>query len=625
MRLGMGLALLGVFWAAEAMATDHFINTRLLLRHAGKELADIPSYADMLVAPTAFPYRQAAVPVYEPFSPKIARPTNGAAFTGGFQSSANIWLGGARGDMSIGDTKIGAAARYEEASAFHDAAGRRYDYSYKRNLERIAFTHGKKENGQVTVDGLRDVFDDSRLPNYGTDGDLVEQLYLRAGFEKSGMSGLFDSGRVGFSFYNLFVQNDNFRLRAPGSFRLDYEVNNQEFKLDALLSRNEGKARTDLGFDASFGQHENSQFNREMGEAARTSFRVPSVETIRTGVSLAHFRDIEGTKLHGGLRYDLLMRRALDANDYPRAPYLGNLFNLSPQELYDRYYGPGQNTNEVEHNLSARLRGERKFGQATTHLDLKRFVRNADNGERYYATTGTAAMMQVGNPEIAPEKHYSVELGSALPSSGYKGYGLASAPGEWRLSGALAHDHVNDFITPDKARGQPGIYRGDKAIIYRNVEVELSTISIDAQMIFASHLAGRINLTGAHGVNTTDHRPLYQVAPLEANLFLDTFGGTEEEGWNLGLRLRAVAPRSDVDDDISTGSGVDSGGRGKAHARLDIYGGWRPAKNLTLSAGVENVFDKLYRDHITVVPQTPTTKTINAPERSFYLRATAAF
>ncbi|PIE74130.1 MAG: TonB-dependent receptor, partial [Deltaproteobacteria bacterium] len=59
---------------------------------------------------------------------------------------------------------------------------------------------------------------------------------------------------------------------------------------------------------------------------------------------------------------------------------------------------------------------------------------------------------------------------------------------------------------------------------------------------------------------------------------------------------------------------------------VDIYGGIEWKNNIGVSLGVDNVFDKQYaefvtKNHVEVVAP----KTINAPERTFWLRVNAAF
>ncbi|MEO5336308.1 MAG: TonB-dependent receptor [Magnetospirillum sp. WYHS-4] len=611
--------------AQPASAADSFIDTRGQVHHFGNELPPIPSYADIAIAPSVFSYRRDSVPAYDPWSAAVGRPVNGVATLGGFESQANILTVGLRADATRGASRVGAAARGEKAHAYEDGAGRRTPHNYRRNTEYLDLGHGEAKDGALSLHAFRDRMDDFRIPSYGVDGDIIERDYGRLSFDKTGLSGPLATVTAGMSFTNVHVVADNFRLRTPGSLQLEYVLDYQEAKFDVLATRPDFGGTTSLGYDLSWGRHVYMMYNREMGPSVVTSYRIPDVETLRTGLSLGHRRDLAGTDVQGALRYDVVAKDPQDVHNRPRATGSQDLYNLSAQELYDRYYGPGQDTYRIEHDLSARLRAERPVGPTQSFVDIKRFVRMAGDGERYLGNSGGVATLQVGNPGLDSEKHYTAELGTAATGGGYKGYGLASPVGAWRVAGSASHDHVEDFITADRARGQSGIRLADNAIVYRNVTAEIGRLEADLQAMVAEGWGVRLNLAGSRGRNTSDERPLYGVPPLEANLFLDTFGGSPEEGWNLGTRLRAVLPRGGVDDSTATGAGIDRAGKGDGFATLDVYGGWRPLPGLALRAGIDNLLDRTYHEHIQPAPQTPTSQWAYAPGRSWFLRLVASF
>ena len=608
------------------LATDPFLDTTVLGRHEGQELPAILSFDQILTGPAAFSHRRVLVESYDPWAAAIGRPADGVSILGGYTGIANTRSTGIRARKEFGETTAGAALRLDDAKSYRDAAGQRYNYGYRRDTEHLSLSHGKAETGKVSFLALHDGFGDARLPNYGTDSDYLDQTYVKVGGERSGLGGLFDKFRVGASYFGIQNENTNYLLRPLGAWQLDYRGDLHEAKIDALFSRNGEGGRTDLGTDLIWQRHSNTQYSRDRGIDVATAFRIPEVETLRAGLSLGHERKILDTTLQAAMRYDLIAKDAQEADKMPWDNSANAAqYNLTPRALYESYYGPGLDTNKVEHDFSARLRAERPFGDTLAFVDIKRLVRTADNGERFIANSGEVALREVGNPELDPEKHYKAEVGLTHTGGGYKDYGLASPAGAWRLSGSLAHDHVEHFITSDVARGQPGIRLADGAYVYRNVTAEISTVSADFQAMPADYLGLRLNVVGARGRNTTDDRPLYRVAPVEANAFVDLFGGTPDEGWNLGMRLRAVLPRSSVDDSTATGAGLDRGGKMDGFATVDLYAGLSYASAVTVRGGVENLFDKLYRDPIAGLPQTPVTSVLNAPERTFFLRALVAF
>ncbi|MCR6629808.1 MAG: TonB-dependent receptor [Magnetospirillum sp.] len=344
---------------------------------------------------------------------------------------------------------------------------------------------------------------------------------------------------------------------------------------------------------------------------------------LRASTWAEHSRTLGKTKLEAGLRYDAIGMSAADVHSRPGAP---GVYSSTPQELYDRYYGANRDNDSLDHNISGRLRAEQSVAPgALAFVDLSRMVRSPDHTERYNANGGPAPLVEVGNPTLDPEAHYKAALGGSVSGGGYKGYGRASAPGAWQVEASTWHDRVADFVTIDMARGQSGVAVATGGQVYRNVDAAISGISADLRSILAEHLAVRLNLTGQRGRNLTDHRPLYQVPPLEANLFLDTFGGDADFGWNAGTRLRAVAAKRAVDSSFATGSGMDTAGPAGGFATVDVYGGVSFGDSVAVTLGVDNVFDKLYREHLKATPMTSTGIMPNAPGRTLVLRALVTF
>ncbi len=100
-------------------------------------------------------------------------------------------------------------------------------------------------------------------------------------------------------------------------------------------------------------------------------------------------------------------------------------------------------------------------------------------------------------------------------------------------------------------------------------------------------------LAYAWGENRSEHRPLPQMPPLEAR-----FGATWDNGtWSLGALWRVATAQHR----IAVGEGNIVGqdlGRTGGFGVFSINGGYRLSRQLTLSAGLDNVFDKPYAEHV---------------------------
>ena len=168
--------------------------------------------------------------------------------------------------------------------------------------------------------------------------------------------------------------------------------------------------------------------------------------------------------------------------------------------------------------------------------------------------------------------------------------------------------------------------RADNATIYRNVNADLARLAADVQWNVTGNVATRVNLSFDWGHNRTDGRALYGVAPFETNWLVDYHDDLSGIGtWHTGTKLRMVAGQDRADTDPSRGSGYDSA-KTSGFSVLDLYAGAQIYDRVSMTAGIDNVFDKRYAVHH-VVPLTGTgaAKAVDAPGRTFFVRATASF
>lgn len=192
--------------------------------------------------------------------------------------------------------------------------------------------------------------------------------------------------------------------------------------------------------------------------------------------------------------------------------------------------------------------------------------------------------------------------------------GLIHEAGPWHLSLAGFANHIDDYILVDTRYA-------DKAgtVIVRNVDAR--TWGGEAGLGWA---AGRWKLDGTlayvHGNNRSDGTALAQLPPLEMRLNAEY--GTEI--WSVGGLLRAVAKQDRVA--IGTGNIVGQDiGKSSGFAIFSLNGAWKPSRQIRLSAGIDNLFDKLYAEHISrsgadVAGYEQITR-INEPGRTYWLKA----
>jgi iron complex outermembrane receptor protein len=205
-----------------------------------------------------------------------------------------------------------------------------------------------------------------------------------------------------------------------------------------------------------------------------------------------------------------------------------------------------------------------------------------------------------------PEKTTQLDAGFVLNGS--------------RLSGSVSlfYSDLRDYVLIES--GYPKGAR--RTIVTRNVDANTWGGEADIGYIWSDHWRMAATLAYTRGENETDSRPLAQMPPLELRSSLDY----QSERWTAGLLWRLVAEQDRYA--ISQGNVVGQDlGRTGGFGVLSLNGGWRPHPSILLTAGVDNVFDKLYAEHLSrggaAVAGYEQTERVNEPGRTFWLKLNA--
>jgi iron complex outermembrane receptor protein len=126
-----------------------------------------------------------------------------------------------------------------------------------------------------------------------------------------------------------------------------------------------------------------------------------------------------------------------------------------------------------------------------------------------------------------------------------------------------------------------------------NVDARIAGAELGASYRFARHWKGDASLAYAWGENTTDHSALPQMPPLEARLGL-TY---ERDNWSTSALWRVVAAQTRIAEGQGNVVGKDFG-QSSGFGVFSFNGAYRVSKHLKLSAGLDNLFDKRYSEHL---------------------------
>ncbi len=431
-----------------------FVEPRFLIRHAGEDLPPLMLLPDIATAAPLLPPR-GTVPEELRGAPRRVAAKSDVVVSGGYEGAGDIATAAALAHREADASALWGAARGDRVRPYRDGGGGRVGYAYDRLNTQLAASHRFAPDSRLSLFGMRDAYHDGRIPHYGVDVTDMERGLATAVLDHAPGSGWFDRIEAGVSVATTAYDADNVSLRGKGALGLAYDA---DWIVSRGLVRGEfaaGAFRNAVTVDAGLHRYLTVMDTRFPG-AGRASWRLPEVEIAQTGVTVSStVAPAPGDTLSAGLRLDAVQSRAGAAHAMPSVPgATAAAFNLSPQTLWEAYYGPNRRNDPVDLNLSGRLRWQHAVGDDAIHLDVRRLVRTPDPGERFFGGSGPTALIQVGNPELSPEAHHRLEVGGTMKSARWSGHlSPTAAPGSFMLSGNVSHDHISDFITADRARG----------------------------------------------------------------------------------------------------------------------------------------------------------------------------
>ncbi|MBU6248015.1 MAG: TonB-dependent copper receptor [Xanthomonadaceae bacterium] len=152
-----------------------------------------------------------------------------------------------------------------------------------------------------------------------------------------------------------------------------------------------------------------------------------------------------------------------------------------------------------------------------------------------------------------------------------------------------------------------------------NVQARIAGGEAGVSYAFDAHWSGDATLSTAWGENRSEHRPLPQMPPLEAR-----FGLTyARDAWSVGTLWRVVTAQHRVAVGEGNIVGQDLGPSG-GFGVLSLNGSYRLGEHLTLSAGIDNLLDKTYAEHLNAAPAAlagyVNTVRVNEPGRTAWMK-----
>jgi len=265
-------------------------------------------------------------------------------------------------------------------------------------------------------------------------------------------------------------------------------------------------------------------------------------------------------------------------------------------------HNPTAGATRKESLHSGFLRYEQSSGALGWYGGLGYVERMPDYWELFSANTGPtdSANAFAG---VEPERTTQVDVGLSYHHKDLHAWLSAYA------------GRVHDFILFTYHQGMMGA-----TTMADNVDANTRGAETGVEWRLLPHWTVGGTLAYAWGENRDSNRALPQIPPLEARFSLNY----DNRSWSFGLLVRAVSEQSRV----ATGQGNVAGrdlGPSSGFATVAVNGGYRPGQNWQLTAGVDNLFDRRYSEHLNLAgsadfgyPADPTR--INEPGRTAWLK-----
>lgn len=518
-----------------------------------------------------------------------------------YKSSANAEVS-TRSELGY----IRAFAINKDGSNYKDGNGNTVRASYSTEHHGVIAGLTPKAGERIEMSAEKIVTHNALFQGSGMDAPYDEMNIMRLKYRSSNGFGFVDGVKADLSYAADEHLMDNYSLRPNMAMRMKSPTtsNTLSGKL-ALTSKLSSSTSVEYGLNIQ-NVNRKAELVRVMPlPQTNMSFNWPNVSTDRIGVFAEALHKLTNeSRVKAGVRVDKVTAEAdlLNAKANPMA--------ITPAQMYDRVYGYKGDGKANEDHWSALARYELDLAKDLTWFTgVSRTMRTADETERFFANgasvnaTGsfnTPGSAWVGNPNLNPEKHVQIDTGLSKQTEHYG----------WRAT--VFYDAVQDYILRDQRMVTNG-----KITTYRNVNATLYGAQVEGYTGFAwnTQLAGGLNYVSSH--NDSDNRNIAQTPPLSGYVALNKQAGD----LGLGARFRFQDKQSAID----TLSGLDTQ-KTPAWSVLDLYGSYRINKTVKVMAGVDNVFDHAYFQHVGRTDSlTGNTINLYEPGRSAWVKLSAKF
>ena len=492
-----------------------------------------------------------------------------------YQGQASVLIGSfGRLDHNV-EAVLGDAQKYvrlnanrSESNSYQDGDGHSVPSSWERWNTDLAFGWTPNENTWLELTAGKS---DGEALYAGRDMDgsqfARESLGLR--FEKKNITEVIQKveGQVNYS-YNDHIM-DNFSLRTPPLAEMEH--NNMKMLMPNPMSMqvtrrtlNSRLAVTSEWDQLSLVTGVDSQMNKHGG--AMTSPTMPSMnkpfQSDMKFQSYGAFAELtyplnEDNKVVTGARVDQIKIDALKLNDERKETLPSAFIRLERQH--------------PEHEVKS-------------YIGVGYVERVPDYWELFSTAHGNSGMSKPAFNDLATEKTLQLDLGYQQQRGAFSSWVSAYA------------GLVNDFILMSyhnhPTSGGHG-HGSSFSASAKNVDATIAGAEAGIGYQFTDAIQADVSAMYAWGKNSTDHRALPQIAPLEGRVNLRYV----QDKYTLGALWRVVAAQDRISLNEGNIVGYDIN-ESKAFNTLALNATYNLMKDVDVAIGVDNLLNQTYTEHL---------------------------
>jgi iron complex outermembrane receptor protein len=436
---------------------------------------------------------------------------------------------------------------------------------------------------------------EARYSGRGMDGTQFRRESLGLRIERSNLGGALDKveARVYYNYADHIM--DNFRLRVPDpssmmAMPMASQVDRRTLGARLAATWKWHDLELIAGVDAQRSEHRGRRSTSSMMTGYTDADRYPwSKDALMHNYGAfveATWSLTEGDRLVSGVRVD----RA-SARDYRQSfRSMMGMDKVNPTAGEARAETLPSGFVRYEHDLAG--------SPTTLYAGIGHVQRFPDYWELFSAGLNGPAGALNAFDGIEPEKTTQFDIGVQYQEDKLQAWASAYA------------GQVRDYILFD--------YRG-MGTQADNVDARIMGGELGVAYAFASNWKADATLAYAWGKNSSDGEALPQMPPLEARLGLSY----QRDDWSVGALWRVVDGQSRVAEGRGNVVGRDLG-ESAGFAVLSLNGAYRVSRQVKLSAGVDNLLDKRYAEHLNLAGNAgfgfPVDTRIDEPGRTLWAK-----